>query len=386
MNDNTVPHNRLLAAHAEAQRFYRQQLLTSSVAHGPCHYLAQRGLAHVLSPDSIWQVGYAPARWADLRDHLNRLGFGAEELLAAGLVCSTRNGGIVDRFRDRITLTQRNHHGDIVGFIGRAAPCAPSDAPKYLNSPRTDIYNKRELLFGLQEQREALAQCSSPVIGEGPLDVLAIAAADVEAAPRLAGVTPCGTALTTEQVDLLAHHISDGAGVVVAYDNDDAGRTASSTANELLGDGQLPSSAQLMAAVLPRGADPAEVLQVHGPKALHATLTDPRLLVPLGQHAIDTKLRAWAHVLDGAEGRVAAVKAVAPLVAQLPDSAVAGQVARLAERVRLDPTTVTIALTDALTTASPAQRRRRGQLSRSGRSPGTSPGLDTTRTACVHLL
>jgi DNA primase len=302
------------------------------------------------------------------------------------VACRTRHGGIVDRLRDRITLAQRNADGDIVGFIGRAAPGAPTDAPKYLNSPHTDVYNKRELLFGLHEQRVALAQGSRPVIVEGPLDVLAIAATNFEASPRLAGVAPCGTALTTEQVDLLAHRIRDGDGAVVAYDNDDAGRKAASAAYELLGDCEPLSSRQLTAAALPRGADPAEVLQVHGPQALHATLTDPRRLVPLGQHAIDNELRAWTHVLDGAEGRIAAVKAVAPLLAKLPRSTVAGQVARLAERVRLDPTTVTIALTDALAAGESTRGVRCNQRSDSPTPLRTTSTHATTRAPCRRLL
>ncbi len=114
MSGSMVPHDRLLAAHTEAQRFYRQKLLTAGVAQGPRHYLAQRRLAHVLSPGSIWRVGYAPATWTDLRDHLVRHSFDEEELLAAGLVCRTRRGGVVDRFRDRIMLPQRSEFGDVV--------------------------------------------------------------------------------------------------------------------------------------------------------------------------------------------------------------------------------------------------------------------------------
>jgi DNA primase catalytic core len=378
--------DRLIAVNTEAHRYYREQLLTSPGAQGPCRYLTQRRLAHVLAVDSPWPVGYAPAGWTNLIDHLHEAGFTSEEVIAAGVACRTRKGGVIDRFRDRIMLAQHNHHGDIVGFIGRAAPGAPSDAPKYLNSPHTDIYNKRELLFGLHEQREALAHGASPVLVEGTLDVLAIAATDVEASPRLAGVAPCGTALTAEQVALLTHHTTHGAGVVVAYDNDETGRKAASAAYGLLGECRLLSSRQLMAAELPRGADPAEVHQIHGTRALHHALTDPRRLVPLGQHAIETELRAWTHVLDGAEGRIAAVGAVAPLVAKLPGSAVAEQVAHLAERVSLDPTTVTIALTDALANAEPAKRGRCNQFSDPDPPLRVPSGHTTTRTPFRHVL
>jgi DNA primase len=385
MNTQIEHRDRLVAVNTEAHKFYREQLLTSPTARGPCHYLTQRRLAHVLSVNSPWPVGYAPASWTSLTEHLNTAGFTSEELIAAGVACRTRQGVIVDRFRDRIMLAQRDPDGDVVGFIGRAAPGNPTGAPKYLNSPRTEIYNKSELLFGLHEQQEALGRGFRPVLVEGPLDVLAIAATNLTQGPRLVGVAPCGTALTTEHVALLEKYVSSR-GAVVAYDNDNAGNRAASAAYELLTDYQPNIGEHLAAAAFSRGTDPAEVLQVHGPKALRATLTDPERLVSLGQRVIDTELRAWTHVLDGAEGRVAAVKAVAPLVAKLPTSAVAREVTHLAEHVSLDPTTVTIALTEALTAPRHLERRRCGPLSSSD-SPPRAPARDAaTRAPLRHVL
>jgi DNA primase catalytic core len=385
MNREIEHRDSLVAVNTEAHRYYREQLLTSPTARGPCHYLTQRRLSHVLTADSPWPVGYAPPGWTNLNEHLHKVGFTSEELLAAGLARRTHHGDIVDRFRDRIMLAQRNHNGDIVGFIGRAAPGSPTGAPKYLNSPHTEIYNKSELLFGLHEQLETLARGFRPVLVEGPLDVLAIAAINLAHGPRLAGVAPCGTALTTAHVLLLAHHITNR-GIVVAYDNDYAGSRAATSAYELLADCQPHSVEQLAAATLTRGTDPAEVLQVHGPQALRATLTDPQRLIPLGQHAIDTELRAWTRVLDGAEGRVAAVKAVAPLVAKLPNSAVARQVTHLAEHVSLDPTTVTIALTEALAAPKDPQGRRQGPLSSSASPPRAPMFGAVTRSPGWHVL
>lgn len=363
MTGPNIDRNRLLAVNAEAQRYFRKQLLTSPAARGPCQYLTQRRLAHVLAADSPWLVGYAPAGWTRLTGHLRQAGFSHDELVAAGVAGATRRGGVVDRFRDRIILPQRTLSGEVVGFIGRAAPGAPTHAPKYLNSPHTDVYNKSRLLFGLHEQREALARGCRPVLVEGPLDVLAVAAAQECTIPSLAGMAPCGTALTAEQVALLADHTSSGSGAVVAYDNDQAGRRSTAAAYNLLSDCDRLTSGHLTAATLPRGTDPADVLQVHGPHALRSALADRTRLTPLGQRVIDAELLAWAPVLDGAEGRIAAVKAVAPLIARLPSFAVAEQVARLADHVSLDPTTVTIALTDALAGGKHCNSRRRGPRS-----------------------
>jgi DNA primase len=349
MSGNAVRHDRLLAAHTEAQRFYRQQLLTSAGAQGPCHYLAQRGLAHVLAPDSIWEVGCAPARWTDLAAHLTHLGFVEGELLAAGLACRSRRGGIVDRFRDLIMFPQRDEAGHVVGFIGRAAPGAPGDVPKYLNTPQTPIYHKRQVLFGLHEQRQALAVSGRLVLVEGPLDVLAIAAATTPEDPATA-VAPCGTALTREHVELLTRCLPDDLDIIVAYDNDQAGRRATAATHELLADADAHNHT-LLAATLPRGQDPAELLQVHGSAALRAALTRPHL-TPLVERAIDARLGPWAPVLDGLEGRIAAVKDLASLIGRLPRADVAQHVVKLADRVALDPITVSIAVTETLTEKS----------------------------------
>ena len=364
MSGNTVPYDRLLAAHTEAQSFYRQQLLTSPVAQGPCHYLAQRRLAHVLAPDSIWQAGYAPARWTDLADHLTHLGFGEGELLSAGLVCRSRRGGVIDRFRARIMLPQRDEAGHVVGFIGRAAPGAPVDVPKYLNTPQTPIYHKRQVLFGLHDQRRALAVGGRLVLVEGPLDVLAIAAATTAEDPATA-VAPCGTALTREHVELLTRCVPDDLDIIVAYDNDQSGRQATVATYELLIESTHPNQT-LVAASLPRGTDPAELLQVHGPAALRSALTG-QTLHPLAEQAIDASLEPWVPVLDGIDGRVAAVKAVAPLIAKLPEADVAHQVVRLAGRVNLAPVTVGIAVTDALT----SHPGRGSRVSRVSHQPAT---------------
>jgi DNA primase catalytic core len=348
MSGNIVPHDRLLAAHTEAQRFYRQQLLTSAVAKGPCHYLAQRGLAHVLAADSVWQVGYAPARWTDLVTHLTHLGFAEEELLTAGLACRSRRGGVVDRFRDRVMLSQRNESGQVVGFIGRAAPGAPADVPKYLNSPQTPTYHKSQALFGLHEQQQAIANDYRLALVEGPLDVLAIAGIEATDQTAITAVAPCGTALTREHVERLVDWLPRGTDIVVAYDNDQPGRRATAEAYEVLTDCFDANSHALFAANMPRGTDPAELLQIHGPAALRAGLSGPSL-TSLASHAIEVRLEAWERVLDGIDGRIAAVKDVAPLIRRLPRTHVADHIAKLALRVDLDPVTVTIAVTDALT-------------------------------------
>ena len=182
----TAPRGRLLAAHQEASGFYAERLAAAD-GEGPRAYLRSRGLGSLLTA-TPWKLGYAPASWTALTDHLHERGFTTDELLTAGLAVTTRTGGVVDRFRDRVMLPVRNHDGDLVGFVGRAAPHAGSDVPKYLNSPRTPVFDKSALLFGLSESHDALTAGAVPVIVEGPFDVLATSlATQAQPGPGLGG-------------------------------------------------------------------------------------------------------------------------------------------------------------------------------------------------------
>ena len=101
----------LLAANEDAARFYRDQLL-SSTSSGPSTYLTQRGFGTLLD-ETPWTIGYAPAGWTSLLEHLSQQGYTSAALLAAGLACRTRRNTLVDRFHDRITFGIRNPEGEL---------------------------------------------------------------------------------------------------------------------------------------------------------------------------------------------------------------------------------------------------------------------------------
>ncbi len=164
----------LLEANEEAASYYRASLL-AEVGAGPRRYLTDRGLGTaLLQDDTSWTVGYAPAGWTHLRDHLRHLGFTDQTLLDTGLVSITRDGRVIDRFRDRLTFGIRDLQGGLLGFTARAAPQVPDTVPKYLNTPRTLLYDKSRSLFGLGEQTPHLRHGATPVLVEGPLDAIAI--------------------------------------------------------------------------------------------------------------------------------------------------------------------------------------------------------------------
>src|SRR5512144_567032 len=109
--EDTVDRDVLLAANEDAARFYRDQLLASSSS-GPRGYLTARGFGTLLE-ETPWTIGYAPAGWTSLVEHLRQQGYTGDTLLEAGLACRTRRNTLVDRFRDRITFGLRNSEGEL---------------------------------------------------------------------------------------------------------------------------------------------------------------------------------------------------------------------------------------------------------------------------------
>jgi DNA primase len=330
-----APAEEIARVQDSATEFFRSQLPDSWVP----GYLASRGL----SPDvqEHWQTGYAPAGWDALTTHLRAKGHRDAVIEAAGLARRSRRNTLIDTFRDRAMLPIHSADGTMVAFIGRAAGQAAPGIPKYLNSPSTSVYNKSEVLFGLWQAHEALANGARPVIVEGPFDAIA---ATTAGHGKYVGVAPCGTALTRRHIAALAQAADlPAAGVMVAFDPDNAGRRAAVHAYHLL----VPVTAKLAAVTLPAGHDPAHVLARSGPNGLAAILTGNTR--PLPDLVINAEVARWSRWLRYPEGQIHALRAAAPLIAAMPPDHVARQVARLAAILKLDHATVTQAVTDALT-------------------------------------
>lgn len=324
----------LIRVHQAAARFFRGRLPGSWVP----GYLARRGFG--TGVQRRWQAGYAPGAWHALTRHLRDLGYHDAVIEAAGLAHLSGRGTLIDTFRDRAMLPIRAGDGTIVGFIGRAADDADPDVPTYINSPRTVLYRKGDVLFGLSEARGQFAAGARPVLVEGPFDAIAVTTAG---SGRYAGVAPCGTAFTAAQAAALAAAVDlRVSGVLVAFDADRAGRRGSVKAYHLL----APLTAILTAVSIPASGDPAQILRDHGPAALAATLE--RATQPLADLVIDAQADRWSRWRQYPEGQIGALRGTAPLIAAMPPAHVARQVARLARRLGLDYATVTEAVTDAV--------------------------------------
>ncbi|MBB1515995.1 relaxase domain-containing protein [Tessaracoccus sp. MC1679] len=250
-----TPHTpQRLAQVTEAAAGFFETQLPGSWSH---HYFSQR-FAQDLAGDSRFEIGHAPAGWTHLVTDLRKQGFTTAELLAAGVATTTRQGNVIDRFRDR-AIMPIHHDGVIVGFVGRRHPDAGDEqGPKYLNSPASPLFAKRDVLYG----HHLLTHDAVPVIVEGPMDAIAVTLAGRGA---FIGVAPLGTALTPEQALLLRGGVTP----VSATDSDNAGHVAAENAFWLLAQHRHDPHRLL----LPPGSDPAQLFEQHGPDALHDALT-----------------------------------------------------------------------------------------------------------------
>ena len=309
--------SRLIAANTEAARFYQEQLNTSpDAAHGR-DLLTKRGF----DKDACMQfgVGFAPDEWDALTKHLRAQGYSIDELETAGLSKMGQRGPI-DRFRNRLTWPIRDISGDVVGFGCRKLASDEEDqGPKYLNTPETPVYKKSQVLYGLDAAKKEIAKKRQAVIVEGYTDVMAAQLAGITTA-----VATCGTAFGTDHIRILRRLLMDDDSfrgeVIFTFDGDAAGQKAALRA--FSEDQKFVT--QTFVAVEPDGLDPCELRQQKGDLALRDLIARR---VPLFEFAIRAELAH--HKLDSAEGRVNALNAAAPLVAQIRDKSLRPEYTRL---------------------------------------------------------
>jgi DNA primase len=309
--------SRLIAANTEAARFYQERLNTSpDAAHGR-DLLTKRGF----DKDACMQfgVGFAPDEWDALTKHLRAQGYSIDELETAGLSKMGQRGPI-DRFRNRLTWPIRDISGDVVGFGCRKLASDEEDqGPKYLNTPETPVYKKSQVLYGLDAAKKEIAKKRQAVIVEGYTDVMAAQLAGITTA-----VATCGTAFGADHIRILRRLLMDDDSfrgeVIFTFDGDAAGQKAALRA--FSEDQKFVT--QTFVAVEPDGLDPCDLRQQKGDLALRDLIARR---VPLFEFAIRAELAH--HKLDSAEGRVNALNAAAPLVAQIRDKSLRPEYTRL---------------------------------------------------------
>jgi DNA primase len=328
---------RLLAANAAAEKFFQAQLGTPAAQIGR-DFLGARGFDAAAAAQ--FGIGFAPKSFSALADALKGQGFTEAELLGAGLLSSGDRGNAYDRFRGRLIWPIRDVTGQTVGFGARKLLSDDDDkGPKYLNTPETLVYHKSQVLYGLDLARRDIAKSKQVVVVEGYTDVMACHLAGVTTA-----VATCGTSFGVDHIKVIRRVLGDvdnsdtgGTGeVVFTFDPDEAGQKAASRAFAE----EQRFAAQTFVAVGTDGLDPSDLRTQKGDEAVRALVAGRK---PMFEFMIRRVLARFD--LETVEGRVAALRSAAPVVASIRDRALGvGYVRNLAGWLGMDPDEVSRAV------------------------------------------
>lgn len=288
--------NRALEALTLAAKFYQKQLTVSQSALK--YLIKQRGFSKKTLLE--WRIGYAPKTGRALSDFLTKKGFDTDEMKRAGLIFM-RAGGPSDMFRGRIMIPLADSRGTIIGFTARLLYDEP-DAPKYINTPQTVVYDKGRNVFGLHLAKEAVRKSSFAVIVEGNMDVIASHQADVKNV-----VATAGTAMTDSHLRELKRFTPD---IRLCFDADSAGLSATERAITMA----QRTGVNLGVIVLGGAKDPDELIRKNP--------ADWQKAVKKSTYAVDWLIERYASALDltTATGKKTFTDALMSVIRRLSDA------------------------------------------------------------------
>lgn len=286
---------RLLEALELAAKFYQVHFSKNKTALE--YVLKTRGY----SKDTAlaFRLGYSPNQDDALTKFLKQKGFSEQELKRAGLSVQ-RYRGLGDMFRGRLMVPLMDPVGKVIGFTARLLADEP-DAPKYINTPQTPVYDKSRHVFGLHLAKDAIRKSKTAVIVEGNLDVIASYQAGVRQV-----VATAGTALTEMHLKALSRLTHD---IRLAFDQDQAGLTATERAIPIAG----KVGVSLSMVTIPTGKDPDELIK-KDPQLWQQTIEQPT-------YAVDWVMERHQQLLntDTAQGKREFTDRVLTVVRNLSD-------------------------------------------------------------------
>ncbi len=266
-----------------------------------------------------WHLGYAPNNGAALIDYAKKQGFTDAEIKQAGLSAQGYRGGTQDMFRGRLMVPLQDPQGRFVGFTARLLEDDPN-APKYINTPQTVLYDKSRHVYGLHLAKEAIRKEKFAVLVEGNLDVIASHQAGVRQV-----VATAGTALTEPHLKTLGRFTGD---IRLAFDADRAGMAATERA--------IPIASKVKVSLsvidIPSGKDPDDLVR-----------QDPKLweqAVAKHRYALDWLMDRYSKELDlgSAQGKREFTDILLPVVRALADDVerdhYLGSIAKLTDTTR----------------------------------------------------
>ena len=312
-NEKPGTRQRLIAANKAAHEFYRAQLETPQ-AQPAREFLLDRGFGKEIIHH--FECGYAPEGWDTLTKHLQRKGFDAKELEAAGLTTMGRRGPI-DKFHRRLLWPIKDLAGNVIGFGARKL-FDDDRMGKYMNTSDTMLYHKSKVLFGIDLAKKNIASSHQAVVVEGYTDVMAMHAAGVTTA-----VASSGTAFGSDHLQILRRLMLDDSyfrgELIYTFDGDEAGQKAALRAFA----GDQAVTGQSFVAVAPDGQDPCDLRLNKGDAGLRDLIASR---VPMFEFVITSLLSEYR--TDTAEGRLQALRRTIPVVAGIRDEVLRTEYAR----------------------------------------------------------
>lgn len=324
---------RLLEANEEAQRFFVSQIM-SKEALAARKLLGGRNFSQ--ADCERFGCGYAPQGWDNLVRHLANKGFTQQEMLDAGLARQGQRG-VYDYFRGRVTWPIRDSTGRTLGFGARKLYEDDAIAAKYINTPDTQLYRKNQVLYGIDLAKSSIVKKRQVVIVEGYTDVMACHLAGIDTA-----VATCGTAFGAEHAKIVRRLIADdslgavqlvgplkvegqalSSRIVFTFDGDAAGQKAALHAFGL----DSAFLTQTFVAVADDNLDPCDLRIERGNEAVRSLIERAK---PLYDFVIDAAIDRFD--TQYTTGQMGAVKAVAPLIAQIRDRSLHDMYTRKAAR------------------------------------------------------
>lgn len=188
---------RLLSLNRVVSEYYHYLLTSHRIGEKARDYLTKRNINQKII--NIFELGYAPDSWNSLLNYLKKKKFTPSEGVDAGVVIKSEKGSFYDRFRKRIIFPLFNQNGQVIGFSGRTL--TNEKGAKYVNTPETILYHKRETLFGINKTKDAIKKKGTALLVEGEFDMLSCFRVGITHT-----VAVKGSAVTHEQLLLLKRY------------------------------------------------------------------------------------------------------------------------------------------------------------------------------------
>jgi DNA primase len=283
----------------KAESYYREQLKQFS-GQQTYSYFMRRGFDDDIQ--ELFSLGFSPDSWTQTLQFLTSSGYSEQAMEDAGLILRReKDNSPYDRFRGRAMFPVHDHLGKVVGFGARRM--VEDDAqPKYINSPQSLIYDKSRILYGLAQAKSSIRSLGYAILTEGYADTISLVQAGFSNT-----VASSGTALTTEQLQLLSRYSKK---LYIVYDGDAAGEQAALRGIDLA----IEQGFDVRLIALPEGEDPDSFVRNRGPESF-------RRAIELAMTIIQFKIESFRKqgLLNSPAEKAQAIRSLIETVAKIPD-------------------------------------------------------------------